>query len=240
MIEFHALFTGQGFLLPSQLIYIIIHDPMRYPEFMVRSLILPVMLVSFLTGFSQPFPGTYLESILQSREEKNKEFLESAKSPLLEEEKATFKGLNYFPPDSTYRVVARLSRLDNPFHFKMKTTTDRLPEYALYGTVHFTLEGTELQLNVYQNIELKKKPGYENYLFIPFNDPTNDAETYGGGRFLDSGIPEGDTLILDFNKAYNPYCAYNHKYSCPIPPEENTLPVRIPAGEKKWHENDRH
>jgi uncharacterized protein (DUF1684 family) len=89
---------------------------------------------------------------------------------------------------------------------------------------------------VYQNIELVKKPGYEKHLFIPFNDLTNGKETYGGGRFLDVYENGGKVLIIDFNLAYNPYCAYNHKYSCPVPPESNYLNLKIKAGEKIFHE----
>jgi uncharacterized protein (DUF1684 family) len=118
----------------------------------------------------------------------------------------------------------------------MKTTTDRLPEYSLYGSVAFRHKGKDYKLNVYQNIELVKKPGYEKHLFIPFNDETNGNETYGGGRFLDVYENGEQKLLIDFNKAYNPYCAYNHKYSCPIPPESNNLNLKIKAGEKKWHD----
>jgi hypothetical protein len=117
----------------------------------------------------------------------------------------------------------------------MKTTTERLPEYSIYGVVTFRHKGKNVTLNVYQNIELVKKPGYEKNLFIPFNDRTNGVETYGGGRFIDITENGADKVIIDFNKAYNPYCAYNHKYSCPIPPEENDLKIKIKAGEKIWH-----
>jgi uncharacterized protein (DUF1684 family) len=79
---------------------------------------------------------------------------------------------------------------------------------------------------------LKKQKEYKKYLFIPFRDLTSGKESYGGGRYIDTEIPAGETLILDFNRAYNPYCAYSHRYSCPIPPEENTLKVEIRAGEK--------
>jgi uncharacterized protein (DUF1684 family) len=96
------------------------------------------------------------------------------------------------------------------------------------------IDGDTLQLTIYQNIDLMNQQGYEDYLFIPFNDLTNGMETYGGGRYLDVQQGEGDTLTLDFNKAYNPYCAYNPKYSCPIPPDENKLDVEIRAGEKNF------
>lgn len=201
---------------------------------------LPILLgflLSFMLSAAQPVSDTgYVNQILNNRKEKDEEFRNDKGSPIPEEKKELFSGLSYFAPNPDYKVTATLQKFDEPFHFRMKTTTDRLPEYALFGKLTFILLGQELHLNVYQNIELLKKPGYENYLFIPFNDSTNGVETYGGGRFIDAQKPESDTLILDFNFAYNPYCAYNHKYSCPIPPESNSLPVSVEAGEKKWHE----
>lgn len=156
-------------------------------------------------------------------------------SPIPVNEKATFRKLNYYRPKIAYRKESAFTRYDDAKRFLMKTTTDRLPEYSLYGKISFMHNGKEYSLNVYQNIELVKKPGYEKHLFIPFNDKTNGKETYGGGRFLDITETGADTLVVDFNLAYNPYCAYNHKYSCPIPPEANNLDIKIRAGEKKWH-----
>ncbi|MCB0475507.1 MAG: DUF1684 domain-containing protein, partial [Flavobacteriaceae bacterium] len=98
----------------------------------------------------------------------------------------------------------------------------------------FELNGQSLKLHVYQNQELIKQAEYENHIFIPFTDLSSGNESYGGGRYIDLEIPRGDTLVIDFNKAYNPYCAYNHKYSCPIPPRENSLPVAIHAGVKAF------
>ena len=177
----------------------------------------------------------YLNDLKKERKLKDAEMRTDEHSPIPDDEKATFRKLNYYKPSITYRKVASFERFDQATHFLMKTTTERLPEYSLYGVVHFRHKNKSLSLNVYQNIELVKKPGYEKHLFIPFNDETNDNETYGGGRFLDVSETGADTLVIDFNKAYNPYCAYNHKYSCPIPPEVNNLIIKIKAGEKKWH-----
>jgi uncharacterized protein len=177
----------------------------------------------------------YIAKIIKDREQKDYEMLNDAKSPILAEEKATFTKLNYYKPDVGFRKEAVFTRFDQATHFLMKTSTERLPEFSIYGVVNFSHKGKNYSLNVYQNIELVKKPGYEKHLFIPFNDETNGKETYGGGRFLDLTETGADTVILDFNQAYNPYCAYNHKYSCPIPPEENNLKTEIKAGEKKWH-----
>lgn len=204
-------------------------------KFLILGLILvPVFFMSAQEN-KKEVKITYADSLLEQRKDKNTEFMTDKDSPLTKEDKISFIGLHYYPPDPRFRVTATLTRFDNPFHFKMKTTTDRLPEYALYGKVDFKIKGKKYSLNVYQNIDLMKKPGYQKYLFIPFNDLTNGDETYEGGRFMDTEIPDGNTMTIDFNQAYNPYCAYNHRYSCPIPPEENSLNVKIEAGEKKWH-----
>ncbi len=177
----------------------------------------------------------YISQINQERKQKDIETRTGDHSPIPDEEKATFKNLNYFKPNIAFRKEAGFKRYDQATHFLMKTSTDRLPEYSIYGMVTFTHKGKSYTLNVYQNIELVKKPGYEKHLFIPFNDETNGFETYENGRFLDVFENGADTLVIDFNKAYNPYCAYNHKYSCPIPPEANNLKMKVKAGEKKWH-----
>ncbi|MCF8273267.1 MAG: DUF1684 domain-containing protein [Flavobacteriaceae bacterium] len=162
----------------------------------------------------------------------NAEFKDVTTSPLKEEDRKAFNGLDFFEYDSTYVVKALFTRTANELPFKMKTTTDRLPEYVKYGILEFFLNDEIFQLNVYQNQDLIKKEGYENYLFLPFSDETNGLESYGGGRYIDLRIPETNTVIIDFNSAYNPYCAYNDTYSCPIVPRENYLRTKIKAGVK--------
>lgn len=179
--------------------------------------------------------STYIKEIKKDRKVKDTEMKTGEHSPITEAEKTTFTKLNYFRPRLSYRKIAVFERYDQATHFLMKTTTDRLPEYSTYGKVTFRHKGKEYSLNVYQNIELVKKPGFENHLFIPFTDETNGKQTYQGGRFLDISETGEDKIVIDFNKAYNPYCAYNHKYSCPIPPESNNLNIKIKAGELKWH-----
>lgn len=164
----------------------------------------------------------------------NAEFKDATTSPLKKEDRKTFEGLEFFKYDSTYVVEALFTRAENETPFKMKTTTDRLPEYVKYGILDFFLKDEVFQLNVYQNLDLTKQDGYEDYLFLPFSDETNGIESYGGGRYLDIRIPEGNTVMIDFNSAYNPYCAYNDKYSCPIVPRENYLKTRIEAGVKAF------
>lgn len=181
----------------------------------------------------------FIRELEKERDQKDEEMRTSEKSPIPEMERATFDGLRYFQAKPKYRVKATLKRYDNPMTFKMKTTTDRQPDYRLYGEAIFNLRGKKVVLEVYQNVELTRKPGYTDYLFIPFNDRTNEKTTYGGGRFIDARIPEGDTMVIDFNRAYNPYCAYNPKYSCPIPPENNNLKIKVKAGEKVYHKKSK-
>ena len=166
------------------------------------------------------------------QKEMNASFKDASKSPLKEKDLKMFKALEFFPFDSTYIVEATLKRTPDEKPFKMKTTTDRLPEYVKYGEVTFQLKGGTYQLNIYQNLDLMDEGGYEDYLFLPFLDDTNGEESYGGGRYVEGRIPDGDILEIDFNKAYNPYCAYNEKYSCPIVPRENYIPEKVEAGVK--------
>lgn len=177
-----------------------------------------------------------LETSLEYQQKLNKEFADSTSSPLMEEDLKVFKSLDFFPIDEKYTVEAKFVKAKKEKVFEMKTTTTRLPKYKKYGELHFSLDGKAFKLNVYQNIDLSKKPGFKDYLFLPFTDLTCGNESYIGGRYLDIRIPKGDVIIIDFNKAYNPYCAYNHKYSCPLVPLDNDLDIEIKAGVKKFHE----
>ncbi len=166
------------------------------------------------------------------QKEQNAQFKDASKSPLKDKDRKVFKGLDFFAFDSTYVVNADLKRTPNSEWFKMKTTTSRESEERIFGVLTFQLIGKTFSLNVYQGKELMNEDGFKDYLFLPFMDDTNGEQTYAGGRYIDLRIPEGNTLKIDFNKAYNPYCAYNEKYSCPIVPRENYLDVAVKAGVK--------
>ena len=170
------------------------------------------------------------------QDELNKSYADKETSPLTEEDFKTFTHLDFFPITDQFIIKAKFIRARKEKPFEMKTTTARLPIYKKYGELHFTFEGNEYKLNVYQNLDLIKKEGYEDYLFLPFSDTTNGNETYIGGRYIDCRIQKELEWTIDFNKAYNPYCAYNYKYSCPIVPMENDLPIAIKAGVKKFHD----
>ena len=121
----------------------------------------------------------------------------------------------------------------------MPTTTDRLPLYRKYGIATFTLNNKKLELSLYQHQTTSTSYSDENLLFLPYKDTSNGTTSYGGGRYIDIETPKKDnnTIIIDFNKSYNPYCAYNYKFSCPIPPIENNLPIAILAGVKAYNKS---
>lgn len=199
--------------------------------------IIVLILVSFTIMYAQPIDTTfknepYFSTIIAFQEQLNKEYSDAEESPLDSADLVNFSSLNFYAPAKQYFVVASFKKRKKQKRFKMKTSTERRPEYSVYGEVYFTLNGIAFKLNIYQNIELSKKPGFEKYLFLPFTDLTNGETTYGGGRYIDLEIPDGKELVIDFNKSYNPYCAYAHRWSCPIPPPENFLNIKVEAGVK--------
>lgn len=193
-----------------------------------------LLILLFFSVFA--FAQKDLTSAEKFQMELNQSFLDSLKSPLKKEDLKTFKGLNFFPLNEKFIVEATFIRTKKEKAFGMKTTTSRTPLYVKYGELHFTTGGKNLKLNVYKNIDLSKKLGYEDYLFLPFSDLTCGEESYIGGRYLDMRIQKGKKWTIDFNKAYNPYCAYNYEYSCPIVPLENDLDIEILAGVKKFYD----
>jgi uncharacterized protein len=146
------------------------------------------------------------------------------------------KHLHFFPIDSTYKVTATFEKIDDNTGFKMATSKRSFHQFYRYGKISFVINGIACQLTVYQSKDLMQREEFKNYLFIPFTDVTNGIDTYEGGRYIDVSIPEitGNKIVIDFNKAYNPYCCYTSGYNCPIPPKENALPIAINAGEMKY------
>ena len=172
--------------------------------------------------------------ILQFQEEMNAGLRDPETSPLPDKLRKDFTSLEFFKPDTNYRVWARLVRTPQSQPFLMPTTTSRKSKERVYGLAHFRIGKVDYQLEVYQNLDLLEEEGYDDYLFLPFTDNTNGRLTYAGGRYIDLEIPEGDSLRIDFNRSYNPYCVYNKKYSCPIVPKVNHLDTEIRAGVKDF------
>ncbi|MCJ8164269.1 DUF1684 domain-containing protein [Pontibacter sp. E15-1] len=201
---------------------------------MIKQVLLALLLIAYLgpIALAQQVIPVYMQQINRFQEELNAEYADTATSPLPKAQIAGFKGLPFFPIDSAYRLTATFVRTPGQLAFYMPTTTGNRKMYEKYGEVHFILHGKKQMLTVYQSHTLRETAAYKDYLFLPFTDLTNGHESYGSGRFMDLRIPEGDTITLDFNKAYNPYCAYSEGYNCPIPPRENRLKVAVRAGVK--------
>ena len=189
-----------------------------------------VMMLLFSPMFVAQAQNT--KAARKFQRELNKEFRNPEESPLTIEDFKKFKKHAFFPIDAKYRVVAQFTRAEDPATFKMKTSTKRQPLYEKYGTASFEIDGVAYELTLYKSLSSYDSDEYQDYLFLPYNDLTNGEETYGGGRYIDLTIPEGDTIIIDFNQSYHPLCAYSYRYSCPVPPRENRLDVRIEAGVK--------
>jgi len=190
-----------------------------------------VTFTAFLFGSFFSWTQQSAAEIQTLRDQHLQELTDSATHILNTAEIAEFQGLNYFDFNPSFQIQGQFTQ-DIGKKFKMPTSTDRLPVYRRYGYVNFVVNGDSCRLEVYQNMALRKQKEYKDYLFIPFRDLSSGNATYGGGRYLDTRIPATSALLLDFNLCYNPYCAYSHRYSCPIPPEVNTLKILVTAGEK--------
>ncbi|HEY2727813.1 MAG TPA: DUF1684 domain-containing protein [Parafilimonas sp.] len=158
------------------------------------------------------------------------EYANPKESPLSAKAKKTFKSIHFFPFNNKYVVNAKFVRTPNEKPFQMSTSSGMRKTYTKYAEVYFTIDKKEYKLNVYQSQELLQSPDYKDYLFIPFTDATSGNETYEGGRYIDLTIPKSNQVLINFNAAYHPYCAYTDGYNCPAPPQENTLPIKIEAG----------
>ncbi len=175
----------------------------------------------------------YADSLEKHREHYRREFLKSTGSPLKEED---LPFLKFYEANTKFRIQAAFQLTPDAEPFTMATTDGKRAAYVKYGIASFKVNNKTYHLSVYQSLGLMKMPDYKDYVFIPFRDGTSGKETYGGGRYLDFRLKDfqDGRVVIDFNKAYNPYCAYSDGYSCPIPPKENHLEVRLEAGEKTY------
>ena len=171
-----------------------------------------------------------MSELTEFRQAKDDLFKRGFQSPLTAQQKKDFHGLDYFPENPDLRFVLPLERYPDPARVEMQTSTGDVQNYFRVGQIKFQVKGEEAALQVYESVDR------QGMYFLPFVDGTAPAESYGAGRYLEPE-EDGDNLVVDFNLAYNPYCAYNDRWSCPFPPAENRLAVRIEAGEKKFHED---
>jgi uncharacterized protein (DUF1684 family) len=170
-----------------------------------------------------------LKTVYEWQKNKNAYFQDPNTSPLRSKEKKKFNGLDFFTPDSKYQVNAFFRESVTKDTIQMKTNTGSVTSEIRYGNLFFELNNRQYVLPVYREVGAE-----DDYVFLPFTDLTNGDLTYGGGRYLDFTFPLKETVLIDFNKAYNPYCAYNPKYSCPLVPSVNHLDIAIIAGEKSF------
>jgi uncharacterized protein len=204
---------------------------MKFKHILILLLVIALMAILFYTMQSGETPEAYIEQIKKEREEKDHFMRTNAESPFAENFK-DFKGLKYFPVDAHYRIMASLTPIENKSVVEL-STNDGVEQYYLpYAYAEFELDGAQNKLLI---LEVMEEGTQRGSLFLAFGDATSALETYGAGRYLDiKKVPGGSTIMLDFNLAYNPYCAYSHNFSCPLPPRENLLSIPIRAGEKAY------
>lgn len=204
----------------------------------IKNILVLIVIVVVLISVYYSFTGNqdqtaYIAEIKKEREDKERFMRTSLESPFVENPQL-FKELNYYPPDIRYKVTADLSPVKNKKTVLLTTNDGNEQRYIEYAYADFDLDGYHNKLLILEVIDMGP---FRGKLFLAFGDETSAVETYGAGRYLDvSKVSGSKTITLDFNQAYNPYCAYIEKYSCPFPPPENLLKVAIKAGEKTYHE----
>ncbi len=197
---------------------------------MYNKLLTAGFLMVSLIGCESAEDKAYLEQIGAHRKALNETFFNAYSTPLDSANFNNFKGLKFYPPNAAYKVTAMVEPMPEMPSFLLPHTHDTTKPYKYFAKLHFKLNNQQYTLLALEQVV--KKQGYENSLVIPFTDQTNGKETYHGGRYLDIEKPTENSITLDFNLSYNPYCAYNDKYICPIPPKENNMSIAIPAGMK--------
>lgn len=168
-----------------------------------------------------------MSTLEKFRHEKDQFFKNDQNSPLTQEQKMVFSNLNYFPENTALRLELAMEWIYPPVTTNMITSTGDRRDYLYKAHIRFQVDGKEAVLQVYED-------SFGGY-FLPFVDATAPKETYGAGRYLEPEEIRPGVLLVDFNLAYNPFCAYNNRWSCPIPPHENRLSLRIEAGEKNHY-----
>ena len=189
--------------------------------------IIPIAIIIILFSTLGGNSDKYIQEIKQFREDKHDFFRTSSVSPFVEKG-LQYEPVQYFPPDPGFKVNATLERLSKREVITIANSDGSVVKYLKFARANFKLKGNT------HSLLILKALGFGNQYLTAFADVTSGISTYGGGRYLDVVIGKSDQVILDFNKAYNPYCAYSAEYLCPLPPRENLLEVAIEAGEKDY------
>lgn len=203
----------------------------------MKQILLTALLLSIGVSLSAQSmsKGAFKKQIKKHRQAYKEDFLKDERSPFHGKEEA-LDDIKFFKPNLDYRCDCQFNITPNAQPFLMATYSGATRNYVQYGRLYCMVKGQEISLAVYRNLALIRMPQYKNHLFIPFKDLTNGDKTYGGGRYIDietTDIKENQVSI-DFNKCYNPWCAFSDGYNCPIPPVDNHLTIEILAGEKNY------
>lgn len=201
--------------------------------------LIPLGILAACSGSTEPTmtvvppPASWEQDLLAHRRQRDVDFATDADSPIPKSQRASFRGLSYYPNDPTWRYAGWVERYANAQRLTITTTVGESRPCERWGRVTFVRDGRPLTLQVYRLLDLPDRPGGEG-LFLPFKDGTTGKETYAAGRYVDLEGPDGGPFVLDFNRAYNPSCAYGQpeRFQCPATPAENALAVAVTAGER--------
>ena len=199
----------------------------------MKNLVVLVIIITVLHACKDQ--KRYIPNLTEFQKELNSSFKDVTKSPLSKEDRQNFISLEFFDFDSSYVVKGILIPFQKDSIFDMKTNTDRMHTYNKFGKIKFNLDNTYFELNVYKDQELINDQTNIDDVFLPFYDNTNGITTYSGGRYMDLKVSKDSIISIDFNKAYNPSCVYNYKFSCPIVPSENFIALEVNAGVKDYN-----
>lgn len=202
----------------------------RFRSVLIRQFTFVLLALACFYGYGQPTDEVLTAEIKTFQAEQNEHYLARKSSPLTRKERRAFTGHKFYPIDLSYVVKARFERFEKEDTIVLMSSAGNKKYYAPYAKLYFKIGNTPCELTAYQSFRLRESNEYKDYLLLPFRDVTSGKTSYGGGRYLDILIPDSDEIMLNFNLAYNPYCAYTTGYNCTIPPEENTLSVEIKSG----------
>jgi uncharacterized protein len=204
---------------------------MKPKSVLIIAIVTVIVIIMFYSFQGSQDNETYSQEIETERKDKDR-FMRTSKESPFSEALQSYRGLNYYPPDPKYKIIADLVPIKEKKVVTLGTNKGEEEKYIEYGYAEFNLDGVKNKLLI---LEVLDSGPMRGKLFLAFGDETSALETYGAGRYLDvAKVPGSSTITLDFNKAYNPYCAYNDTYTCPLPPADNLLKVAIKAGEKSY------
>ena len=192
-----------------------------------------VFLMMFSLGTVAQDNDTDLTSEIKTfQTDLDEDYQDKKTSPLTTKERKSFQGHGFYPIDLSYVVEAKFERIVEEDTVELMSSSGNIKLYRPFAKVYFRIGDTQCVLTAFQSFRMRDTEEYKNYLLLPFRDATSGNTSYGGGRYLDILIPAGNTIELNFNLAYNPYCAYTAGYNCTVPPKENTLKAAIKSGVK--------